>query len=63
MPFLRETYPHLLPQYERFYRGAYAPRRYTEEVSAAVQELRERWELTPSHQKPRQPVGQIELAM
>ncbi|MCH8995060.1 MAG: radical SAM protein [Chloroflexi bacterium] len=63
MPFLRETYPHLLPQYERFYRGAYAPRHYTEEVSAAVQELRERWELTPGHQKPRQPVGQIELAM
>ena len=63
MPFLRETYPHLLPQYERFYRGAYAPRRYTEEVSAAVQELRERWGLTPSHQKPRQPVGQTELAM
>ena len=63
MPFLRETYPHLLPQYKRFYRGAYAPRRYTEEVSAAVQELRERWELTPGHQKPRQPVGQIELAM
>ena len=63
MPFLRETYPHLLPQYERFYRGAYAPRRYTQEVGAAVQELRERWELTPGHQKPRQPVGQIELAM
>ena len=63
MPFLRETYPHLLPQYERFYRGAYAPRRYTQEVGATVQELRERWGLTPSHQKPRQPVGQIELAM
>ena len=63
MPFLRETYPHLLPQYERFYRGSYAPRRYTQEVGATVQELRERWGLTPSHQKPRQPVGQIELAM
>ncbi len=62
MPFLRETYPHLLPQYERFYRGAYAPRRYSQEVGAAVQELRERWELTP-RQEPLQHVGQMELAM
>ena len=63
MPFLRETYPHLLPQYERFYRGAYAPRRYTEEVHTIVQELRERWGLTPRQQPPRQTVGQIQLAM
>ncbi|MDP3767360.1 MAG: radical SAM protein, partial [Dehalococcoidia bacterium] len=40
MPFLRETYPHLLPQYERFYRGSFAPRRYTEEVHETVQALR-----------------------
>ncbi len=66
MPFLRETYPHLLPQYERFYRGAYAPRRYTQEVSAVVQELRERWGLTPRQPAsggPRQSVGQLQLAM
>ncbi len=63
MPFLRETYPHLLPQYERFYRGAYAPRRYTEEVQAAVQQLRERVGLTPRDEQPRQPVGQLQLAL
>ena len=63
MPFLRETYPHLLPQYERFYRGAYAPRRYAEEVHAAVQELRDRWGLTPRGQEPRRPVGQLQLAL
>ncbi|OGO51348.1 MAG: hypothetical protein A2148_10625 [Chloroflexi bacterium RBG_16_68_14] len=63
LPFLRETYPHLLPQYERFYRGAYAPRRYTEEVCAVVQELRERWGLTPRREPPREPVGQLALAL
>ena len=63
MPFLRETYPHLLPQYERFYRGSYAPRRYTEEVHETVQELRERWQMTP-RQRPRpQPRGQLALAI
>ncbi len=63
MPFLRETYPHLLPQYERFYRGAYAPRRYTEEVHTTVQQLRERWGMTPGRAPPRDPAGQLALAL
>ena len=63
MPFLRETYPHLLPQYERFYQGAYAPRRYSEEVHDVVAELRERWGLTPRQQPSKQQVGQLELAL
>lgn len=63
MPFLRETYPHLLPQYERFYQGAYAPKHYTRDVSTTVQELRERWGLTPRHEAPKRAVGQLELAM
>ncbi|MEX0785908.1 MAG: radical SAM protein [Dehalococcoidia bacterium] len=63
MPFLRETYPHLLPKYQRFYRGAYAPKSYTEDVSAAVQQLRERWGLHHREQAPRQPVGQLQLAV
>ncbi len=64
MPFLRETYPHLLPQYERFYRGAYAPRHYTEEVRAAVQQLRERWEMTGRREERRRdPVGQLQMAI
>ena len=45
MPFLREAHPHLLPQYRRLYRGAYAPERYTEEVMAKIDELRSRYGL------------------
>ena len=63
MPFLRETYPHLLPQYERFYRGAYAPKRYSEEVAATVAGLRERLGLTPRERPRRADVGQLQLAM
>ena len=63
MPFLREIYPHLLPQYERFYRGAYAPERYTENVREVVEEIRQRWGLTPREQPRRQQVGQLELAI
>ena len=63
MPFLRETYPHLLPQYERFYQGAYAPKHYSRDVSTTVQELRERWGLTPRQEPPRRVIGQLGLAM
>ena len=63
MPFLRETYPHLLPQYERFYRGAYAPGRYSQDVAATVQQLRERAGLTPGNAPPRKPAGQLALAL
>ena len=45
MPFLREAYPHLLPEYHRLYRGAYAPERYTEQVMAKIDELRSRYGL------------------
>jgi DNA repair photolyase len=62
MPFLRETYPHLLPQYERFYRGAYAPKQYSEQVHTAVQELRARWDMTGKREeRRREPVGQLQL--
>ncbi len=64
MPFLRERYPHLLPQYERFYTGAYAPRNYTDEVHAAVQRLRERAGMTERRdERRRDPVGQIKMAI
>ena len=65
MPFLRETYPHLLPQYERFYRGAYAPRSYTDEVHAKVQALRERCGFSPraEGQPRRDPAGQLAMAI
>ena len=46
LPFLREAYPHLTPEYLRLYRrGAYAPRAYTEKTIGLVQRLRERWGL------------------
>ena len=64
MPFLRETYPHLLPQYERFYKGAYAPRNYTEEVRAAVERLRESVGINERrNERRREPVGQIKMAI
>ena len=46
MPALREAYPHLAGKYERYYRGAYAPKDYTREVIASVHRLRERYGFT-----------------
>lgn len=43
MPYLRETYPHLNPLYERLYQGVYAPDRYTEQVLDVVNGLRQRY--------------------
>lgn len=63
MPFLRETYPHLLPTYERFYRGAFAPKAHSEDVTAAVQRLRERLGMTPNQLPSREPTGQLQLAV
>lgn len=63
MPFLRETYPHLLPTYQRFYQGPYAPRNYTKDVSAAVSDVRERYGMTAERQAEREPVGQLRLAV
>ncbi len=46
LPFLREAYPHLTPEYLHLYRrGSYAPRAYTERVVGLVQRLRDRWGL------------------
>lgn len=63
MPFLRETYPHLLPTYERFYRGAYAPKNYTQNVAAAVDEVREQFGMTPDRRPAPKAVGQLQLAV
>jgi DNA repair photolyase len=62
MPSLREAYPHLAERYARYYRGAYAPKSYTQEVHRAVAALRERYGLArPERRAPS--VGQLELAM
>ncbi len=63
MPFLREAYPHLLPTYERFYRGAYAPESYTKNVAAAVDEVREQFGMTPNRRPAPEPIGQLQLAV
>ena len=63
MPALREAYPHLLPRYERFYRGAYAPKQYTLQVVAKVAELREKRGLNRHERPPSQVAGQMRLAI
>jgi hypothetical protein len=40
MPFLREAYPHLSERYAKYYRGAYAPQTYTQDVHRTVERLR-----------------------
>jgi DNA repair photolyase len=66
MPALREAYPHLMPRYEKYYRGAYAPKEYTQQVLAKVSELREKYDFgerahAPAPQQER--VGQLQMAI
>jgi len=62
MPFLREAYPHLSERYAQYYRGAYAPRTYTQDVHRVVQDLRKKYGLlTPRHVAPS--AGQLQMAM
>jgi DNA repair photolyase len=62
MPLLREAYPHLSEKYAKYYRGAYAPRTYTQDVHRTVQELRRKYDLLPSrHVEPS--AGQLQMAM
>lgn len=63
MPALRAAYPHLLLRYQRFYRGSYAPRRYTDEVLAKVAELREKWGLNRRRVVERPRAGQLRLSL
>jgi len=53
MPALREAYPHLAGKYERYYRGAYAPKDYTREVIALVNRLRTKHGFTGEHHERR----------
>jgi DNA repair photolyase len=65
MPALRETYPHLTPKYEKYYRGAYAPKEYTQQVFAKVSELRARYGFSErAHAPPPLPAsGQLQMAI
>jgi DNA repair photolyase len=46
MPFLRESYPHLSERYQKYYRGWYAPKNYTQEVHQVVERLRLKYGMT-----------------
>ncbi|MCH6556510.1 MAG: radical SAM protein [Chloroflexi bacterium] len=63
MPALRAAYPHLLPRYQRFYRGAYAPKHYTQQVLAKVAELQEKWGLNRPRVDDRPSAGQLRLTL
>ena len=66
MPALREAYPHLMPCYEKYYRGAYAPKDYTQQVMAKVSELREKYgfrERTHAPAPQREHSGQLQMAI
>jgi len=45
MPMLRESYPRLVPAYEKMYRKTYAPRDYAQGVRTVVEEARRTWRL------------------
>ena len=62
MPFLREAYPHLSERYAKYYRGAYAPRTYTQEVHRTIGNLRTKYDLIPP-ERLLPSAGQLELAM
>ncbi len=62
MPFLREAYPHLSERYAKYYRGAFAPRTYTQDVHRVVERLRLKYDMVaPRTALPS--AGQLELAM
>jgi DNA repair photolyase len=63
MPFLREAYPHLMPQYAKLYRGPYAPEQYTQQVYQVVEELIDKWGLQRQGPVQEPPRGQLALAL
>ncbi len=62
MPFLREAYPHLAERYAKYYRGAYAPKSYTQEVHRAVESLRREFDMVPPV-RVQPSAGQLQLAI
>lgn len=62
MPFLREAYPHLSERYAKYYKGAYAPGSYTQDVHRTIDGLRRRYDLY-SRAESHAARGQMQLAM
>jgi hypothetical protein len=66
MPALRAAYPHLTPRYEKYYRGACAPKDYTQQVMAKVSELRAKYGFSERAHTPApkgEPDGQLQMAL
>lgn len=63
MPALRDAYPHLTARYEKYYRGPYAPREYTQHVIERVSELRQKWGMSSSRVDPAGFKGQLTMAL
>ena len=63
LPFLRDAYPHLTPQYAKLYRGAYAPEHYTRQVYEVVEELIQKWGLQKQGSACEPPRGQLTLTL
>ena len=65
MPLLRETYPRLVPAYDRLYRKTYAPREYTQRVMEVVDRARRQWGLSirPDSRSLRGSKRQLQLAL
>jgi DNA repair photolyase len=66
MPALREAYPHLMARYQKYYRGAYAPKEYTREVLAKVSELRAKYGFVEKESEPAakaEAQGQLRMAV
>jgi DNA repair photolyase len=66
MPALRAAYPHLTAHYERYYRGAYAPKDYTRQVMTKVSELRAKYGFSERAHAPApkgEPAGQLHMAL
>ena len=64
-PQLRELYPHITPQYLKYYRGRYHGSMYTQEVLAQIESLRRRYELParPLLAPSRRTHGQLSFAI
>ncbi len=62
MPVLREAYPHLAERYATYYRGAYAPKSYTQDVHRTIGALRREFDLLPASRSTGS-AGQLQLAM
>ena len=62
-PQLRELYPHITPQYLRFYKGRYQGSAYTKEVLAEVEALRQAYHLPERRVLPPRTSNRGQLAL